>query len=1406
MALDLRWGDPEALAALANLYEKQQMWRDLVEVLERSLALVPNEDDRLNILTRRARIFLDKLHRDDKAIVDYQRILEIDYANLVALRSIAAIRRRQQDANQLVVALHQVVGRASHLLDPEELKEIYRELAMIYSRHLGRHEEAAQAWRKLLEVEADPQALDALETMYRDMQSWPDVVQVKMMRADLLRDRATKIEEYRSIATIWTQMLRQPDAATTAYEKILELDPHNSEAFEELERRHRRASRWPQLIDLLLARLDAGPEKTEKIALLHKIAQACEEGLGDANEAFVALMSALEEDVHDGETARYIERVANATGQWDELIRTATGWLEERKGEKDQIRILLHLAKWHGLIGHTQYAHAYYAQIEQLMPNNAGALEVYREVLHADPSNLQAMLGLARVHEALHQWTELQRVLEAAIEVSETASERIEILLRVAKLEEEHFVRPENAARRLEQVLEIDDTHEDAYAALERVYQRSRKWRELVRTYERHLEIATSREMKVQLYAAIAKIHTDDLPDPKRTIDAYRHIVAMDDSNVEANAALAKLYEGQGNSNQSLEHMTRLAELTRDPKERAEAFFKIGKALEQKVGNRLEAQDRYDLAIGFDPTHVRALAAARKIAMDNSDYERVIRYLDQEQSNTPHARTRSKLLVELGTLHKEKMRDGSSALLAFEAAYQADDDNEEAALPLIEEYIERKEWAKADGPIELVIRKGGNKRPRNEQHALFKQQGMVALALGKNDKALKAFTSAYRFDVTDLETVRGLGDAAFNLRDWNAALTKYHKLLTSLPPDEKEIRADVYFKLGCMKREQGFAKQAIANFEKAFTSNEVHQPTLEACIKLYTDQKDWKQVAGLKKRLLDSESDPEKRYQMLLEMADLWEQKAKDLFKALESLEDALKIKPDCYPLMHRIVALCQQTENWPKVIETIWTMASLDRDPTRKSKYIYAIAQVYRDKLNDEAKSIELFNEVLDLNPKLLEAFERIVKMLTTNKDWKGLERSFRKMLRRLTKSSDMELQNNLWHSLGLIYRDRLNDVPSAIEAFKLAARAGETAHPERTMDREILAELFEATDQTDAAIAEHARILTKDPMRIEPYRAMCKLYLHRHEYDRAWCMCAALSFLHKADEGEQQFFESYRPRRMLQVRNRLGNEQWVRSLLHNEEDLYVDKIFEMLVPAAIVAKLNTLRAQGQLPVLDRRYRQDPVTSTVTLAKTFGWAAQVLGVPAPELYVRPDIQGSLLAVPYSPPASVAGQTILSGFTPQELTFIVGKHLAYYRGGHYMRNLFPSMTELKVMFFAAIKIAKADFNVPLEIAEAVKGAAQELVKYMQPIQRDSLRVVVQRFIDDGMKVDLKKWVQTVEVTAVRAGLLLCADLEIAKKVIMAEPQLPGDMAPSDKLKELVVFSVSEPYFNLRETLGIAVAA
>jgi tetratricopeptide (TPR) repeat protein len=627
-------------------------------------------------------------------------------------------------------------------------------------------------------------------------------------------------------------------------------------------------------------------------------------------------------------------------------------------------------------------------------------------------------------------------------------------------------------------------------------------------------------------------------------------------------------------------------------------------------------------------------------------------------------------------------------------------------------------------------------------------------------------------------------------------------VLTALGEEETEARAEVYFKLGLVKQNQGQAKQAINNFEKALALEPSHRSTLDAMVAVYESLKDWKQVCAYRRQILDNVVEGGERFKMLNQIGDIWVDKENNVEKGIEALEEALDLEPQDHVLLHKLLQLYQKANQWDRMVDCLQRIADLEMQPERKSRYLYTMAQLYRDKLDDQLRAVDLFNEALDLNPNFLEAFERINKILTALKEWKQLERAYRKMLHRVAGKGNNDLEYSLWHALGLIYRDRLGDKNASVETFRMASRL----KPDNLDEHLILAELHEQLEQPDDAIVEFQAMLKLDPMKVDPYRRLYRLYLDKKAYDPAWCLAAALAFLRKADEEEQRFFEDYRPQGMIQVKSRLDNEQWIRNLFHEDENLYVGKIFEMIASAALKAKIEQLKVKKEVPVLDPRFRQDPATSTVTFARTFGWAAQVLAVPAPLLYVRSDVPGSLVAVANEQPASVAGQTVLTGFTPQDLTFIVGKHLAMYRGEHYIKTLFPTVTELTVMLFAGIKLVAPETPAPADIEKHIMATAATLRQYIQPMQLEGLRMVVKKFLAEGAKANIKRWIQCVEITAARTGLLLCGDLEIAKKIIAAEPQQPGDLTAQEKLKELILFSISDQYFALRQSLGINIGA
>ncbi len=1526
--LDLRGEDAEALWALADLYQKQSRWSELTDVLERNFDIADSDEERVAILSRRARLFLEQLNREDEALETWNRVLDIDYANVPALRAVTSIWRQKSDPQELVTALHAMIDRASGLIESDELVSVYRELGKTYGRALEQPYEASDAWRHLLEVApGDFEAMNELEAIYLVDERWVDIIGIKMQRAEALLEPEEKIRELMSVTEIWKVQVGDYDQATAAFDRILAVDPRHVVAFESLERLHTAASRWESLIELYLNRLETREEVQERSELLRRIAKIFEENLGDSNQAFDALVNAFSEDYHDDETARYLERIAQATNRWAELLSTANGWLTDTTDPDEKIALCLRLGKWYGQdLGHPEWAQPYYQQIMQLDPNNvqvlrqiaaihrvAGnwqkvgetlqrartvavsnddrkailvdmgellernmgqvesglahyrqALDVdslylpalealeriyesqndipqlveiltskvqalsdsdqvarhklriaqlyessirnlekagntYREVLELDSGSIAALRGLEHIDDLTQNWADLVQVLEKQLDVLETERERVEVLLKLASVQEEQFLKIDVAAQRLESALEIDATEERAYVALERCYRRLKQWLDLVNTYERHVAEVVSTATKVELFSQIAQVFSDEVGDVDRSIDAYRNIVDLDDANVPAWEALAKLYEKQGDAHQSIDAMGRVAELTSDGTQRVEMYYRIGKALEEQLSDRPQAQERFEMALDLDPAHLPTLAALRAIALDESDWDRAARYLNEEQLNTQAPRVRAKLLVELGKLRDEMLNEHALAVEAYALAMQCDEDCEEAALPLVEEYIRTERWQEAEPLAELLVRKAKNK-DRHEQHTLFKILGKVHAALGNSEKGLKAYQTAHQLDLTDQEAIRGIADVAFALHDWPSALTNYQKVLTALGEGDVEERTGVYYRLGCIKREQGQTRQAINNFEKALALQSDHRPTLDALVEVYVKNNDWKQVAAYKRQILDGVYDTEPRVALLVEIGDIWADREKNWKKAIEALEEALDLSPSDHVILHKLLQLYQKAGDWTRMVEVLQKIADLESRSDIRARYIFTQAQLYRDKLNEPDRAVELFNEALDLNSSYLEAFERINKILTQSKNWQQLERSYRKMLHRVSGKGNVDLEYTLWHQLGLVYRDRLQQIPEAIEAFKMAS----AANPEALVESQILAELYESTERWDDAIEETRKVIAAEPLKVDAYRSLYRLFLFKRSYDEAWCVASVVSFLGEANEEEKRFYADYKPEGMLMPRGRLSENHWRNQLIHPDAKNHISTIFQMLVPAARTAKGMELRQSGKLQGLDPRFKQDPATSTVTFAKTFFWAVQVLGTIVPELYVRTDVSAGITAVPSDPPASIAGQAVLSGFQPSELAFICAKHLSGYRGESYIRALFPTQSELTIMFFAGVYLAAPNTPLPQDIAPLVQRSAQALVKYMDAVQGEHLRAAVKQWMSEGSTANIKRWMQAIELTACRAALLVCGDLEIAKRILAGEAALPGDLTPAEKMKELLLFSVSDDYSALRQALGITI--
>jgi tetratricopeptide (TPR) repeat protein len=697
----------------------------------------------------------------------------------------------------------------------------------------------------------------------------------------------------------------------------------------------------------------------------------------------------------------------------------------------------------------------------------------------------------------------------------------------------------------------------------------------------------------------------------------------------------------------------------------------------------------------------------------------------------------------------------------------------------------------------MLVRSADVREPAEKHHFWF-VYGQVAEHLGDDDTAVKAYGEAFAHDSQDLASLIGLAAASFRKQDWDSAHKHYQMLLVHRRDELSTAQiTDALYRLGVIKREQGELKKAFNMFDKALEEDELHRPTLEALIDLHGRQKEWEQVIHYKKRMLECAVDDEERFRLYDEAGGLWQKELTNPAKAIESYVEASALQPRNHVMLHKLLQLYTETAQWERTIEIIDRISDLGDKPDAKAKYANAIGVILRDELKDADAALARFEQALDLDPTgMLKAFEAVNRILTQKKDWKGLERAFRKMLHRVTGKGDRGLEFNLWHNLGVIYRDRMRSFESAAEAFGMASRL----QPENMQEHVILAEIYALVpERLKDAVAEHHILLREDPYRVDSYRQLYKLFFDAREYDNAWCVAAALGFLKKADTEHKQFYEQYKPEGPIRPKARLTNERWVKDLFHPEEDYVVGKLFEAVTPALLRMKAQPdktwqLRKKDLIP--------DLMNTTVAFARTFGFATQVLSLPlTPRLFVCTDRQGGLAYATTLPMASVCGSALLSGVNPLEVIFIVGKHLSYYRGEHYVRAMFQTKDELKLVLAAAMQIAGADISDP-----HVDQLAKQIRAAMQPADIELLNSIGKRFVEAGARTDVKKWMRMVELTGCRAGFLLCNNIEIAARMIQAEPPMGAvEITPKEKIEELLLFSVSEQYFRLREALGIRIA-
>jgi tetratricopeptide (TPR) repeat protein/tRNA A-37 threonylcarbamoyl transferase component Bud32 len=1396
--------DEDAADALERAIEEGADPAAVAEAFDVAAKGVSGEDEesravKKSLLLRAARIFSESGRDRVGAERAYSEVVELDPDDVEAQTALDDVRKANGKYAEVVESL---ITRSESAAPGEERARIFSEIGRLCAGELEDPDQGILAYaRALCEVPSDTSVAGEIERLAEGKPPlWNEVLATlteTIQGGDLSPKNRSTLLAY--AARWYADELGRPDMAVHGYQQILAADPAYADAHEGLTGIFRKGQQWPELVTALAAYAEALGSAPHARDLRAEAGEVYEVHLNDTARAGDAYAKVLVDDPAHAKAGDGMARIAESTGDFETLAGILEQRAETARG-KEKVEALLKIAELY----------------EDQLGDLAEAESRFEAVLEASPDEPQALKGLDRIYNRTSKYRELLANLERQVATASTPRQKINLYERMAALHEEEFLDHAKAAECLEWILGHDPHNDGALTKLERHCRALGRWDHLQELYAKHARITEDPARKVELLMQQARVLADNIGSPEQAARVYERVLEEEPGHGAALESLAVLREKAGDARAALTAIEALAATAPTPEARAEQWVRAARLLESR-GDRDGAIDRYKRAIEHNPSDVTTSTALRKAYAARGDAASVVRLLERELALADGDVARARLHGELARVLRDKLYADDEAERNAKRAIEIDPANADALLVLGDLAFEGERYVEATRSLEPLVGRASTLAKDDAVRALVRfieSYGRSAAALSSSPvfdgrqsappiseshpRVVTALQALEQIAPDDADALARVGRVMFESNNMVSAQQAFERLLArhgdELP---RADRADAQWRLGEALRRLGELDAAVDLLREAADADPGNAAPLNALARVYEQTGDWEEFTRTKRRRLELAVGAE-RFELLLEIGDVEFKKLNSRGRAGKTYLAALEERPDDRKLLTKLMDLYSAEKDWGSLVEVVLRLVEFVDDNKQRAKYMHTAAMVTARQLGQIEDALLFYDKAIEFDPTLGKAMDEAIELRLQTGDHEGVERLLNVQLAQAKRLQDRDKIVAVLDRMGTLYRKLLNEPELAIDAYE----AAQAFDPEGKERAEVLAELYasDVTQYLDKAVKAQTQMLRVNPYRVESYKLLRRLYTEARRPDPAWCLCQALSVLRLAETDEERFYLRYRGDNAAAAQAVLEEDDWVERIAHEGADPLVTRIFGLIQPTIIRARTQPLEAQGYS--LD--YRTDLASQPYAASQMLHYAQGVFGFESPPVFQNPDDPAGLGFVHAHVPSIVLGRAAFERVVPnQSLAFVAGRHLAYFRPGYYVRHLVPTGTGLKAWLFAAVRLCVPQFP----IGPDLQGQVNEALAFMTPdfvgVQREILASTVSKLLQSGGAIDLKKWVSAVDLTADRAGFLLAHDLGVAVQVMRATEDA-ASVSSKERGKEIVLYSISEPYLKLREKLGITV--
>lgn len=1030
--------DPDALAALAGLYERAQRWPELAQVLERidggrplPQPGTPEAAIRALELERYAVVLDHHLGEAARAVKAWHRVLELTPKNRSALEALSRLYRGSGKWKELA----DILGRQLPLLqvdDNEKAAAIATERAEILEEKLGAPAEAIRALEALLR-DINPnhvEAHTALRRLHEARGDFESAVRIAEREMFLSPDPQRKIALGLEIGFICRDRLGNPTRALQGFKRVLELDPDQEEALASAADLLAKLGRWKEHVAMLertLARVPAreasdAPEHAEQRRnLVQRIAAATADKLGDPKGAFRWWRRAHDE-APDEHTLADVRRAGEAYGLWRELADVLA---DERK----------RLVETGGGVPADPHQFVQLSRelanlSERKLNEKARAIAIYTEALHASPRDLALLGELERLAAELDQRPVWKSVLEAFDIVIDAAApgERVDLYLRRAKILEERTNDAKGAVAEVLAAFSWGPDRDDVRAALEALAPKARAWNELIAVDSALIERAASMDKRVALLRRKAQTIEEQLKDAPRAFRTHLVSLLLSPEDADTTSHLWRLARVIGKYRDAdkmpkpepqpawVQHETAIAE----------AVAAANRTANQSGGTSTRPSQRRlatepiadaDLHIG-DSTQPLDLAEVEMAASGMQQMADAIKRGDKVAPSGEFARENATMQLsgaEIARLalpprppapgtklppppprppqisaSSPRMRrpSGAPPPLPGMTARKPQVPVRRPPLPGLPQKAFDTPWEELATIYESLPAPDAEHRLRWLYRAaeVWETGGKdIARAF---DALARAFAQARRTSTGDAEVRARLHRIAQEHKAWDRLADLYEGMAEDA--DTALAAADLLMEVATIRTEQKRPREAEAQLRRILGMLPNDTAARTRLEELYRAESRWVELAAS----LEERTDPRlgtaapeaERGQLLRELATIYTEKLHRPHDAIDAFEKLRVLAPTDIAILSQVADLYGNVGRWSKVNETLTRITEIAEGTDEARAALHSIARIYVSELELPDRAIEAYAQITTIWPDDATAWAKLDELYQSHSRWTEL------------------------------------------------------------------------------------------------------------------------------------------------------------------------------------------------------------------------------------------------------------------------------------------------------------------------------------------------------------------------------------------------------------------------------------